>query len=432
MTDQTRHFELLAPNEATTVPTSTGVQRLSWPAKGQETAIRTALEWDLATYGDVSAPAADLLHIAAAAYLADLRTRRPATFGRQLAITVHVQDPKTWAGKAGEIITDLLAWISGDEWTLRSLPVGKHTPTPDPAITVPHQSATSAMLLSGGLDSFCGAVDHLSTATTRVHVGHRDSATSVKHAQHSIRAWLSSQVPEFTWLRDELRPRDRKLENTTRTRSFLFMAMAIAAADGVNAPAVVVPENGYTSLNVPLVASRGGALSTKSTHPWTFHLINQVLTETGINVEVTNPYLNLTKGELLKRALTTAPAGFLDATKYTLSCAKLDSGRMKKAIGGDPNINCGLCYACLVRRGSYDGAGVSDPTDYLVNRLKKPVLKAYRKRRHDDLWALELAEKRTINEDDLIASASWPPGYDLTAALDLVNRGRKELFGVPR
>jgi 7-cyano-7-deazaguanine synthase in queuosine biosynthesis len=423
------HYELLAPQEAATV---TGADHLWWPAKGQQTDIRTGLDWDLTVYGEVSDPAADLLHIAAAAYLADLRTRRPTTFSRQLAITVHVHNPTLWTGPAGEILTDLLAWVSGDEWTLHLVALGKHTAAPDTALTPPHHATTDTMLLSGGLDSFCGAVDHLATATDRVHIGHRDSATSVKHAQRTIHTWLTTQVPEFTWMREELRPRPRKRENTTRTRSLLFMAMAIAAADGTKAPSVIVPENGYTSLNLPLAPSRGGALSTKSTHPWTFHLINQALQHAGISVEVTNPYLHMTKGELLKQALATAPDGFLDTTKDTLSCAKLDSGRVKKALGGDPNINCGLCYACLVRRGSYVGAGVTDPTDYLVNRLTtKTALTRFRNRRHDDLWALELAQKRTLTEDDLIASASWPPGYDITAALGLVNRGRQELFSVP-
>lgn len=423
------HFELLAPFEE---PTAANAEPLWWPLPGKETQIRTQLDWDLTCYGHVTPAAADLLHIAAAAYVADLRTGRPLTFGRQLRITVHVQNPALWSGAAGQTITDLLAWISGDEWTLAAVPLGKHSETAEEPLHPPHEDCSDAMLLSGGLDSFCGAVDHLATAKNRLHIGHRDSATSVKHAQRMTNAWFTEQLPEFAWLRHELRPRSRKRENTTRTRSFLFMAMAIAAANGSRATKVIVPENGYTSLNLPLVASRGGALSTKSTHPWTFHLVNTLLTHAAIGVSVENPYLGMTKGELFKQAATDAPVGFVAATKNTLSCAKLDSGRVKKTDGGNPNINCGLCYACLTRRGSYAGAGITDPTDYLVDRLKGPALKAFYRRRHDDLWAMELAEKRTITEDDLIASASWPDGYDLGEALDLVHRGRQEIFSVPR
>lgn len=422
------HLELLAPYEQAT----NGGEPYSWPTPGHSTQIRTGLDWDLTCYGAVPTAAADLLHIAAAAYLADLRTRRPLTFGRQITLTVHVHHPKTWAGPAGQTLADILAWISGDEWTLRTVPIGKHAPRSDESLVQPMENCDSVMLLSGGLDSFCGAVDQLPTAKTRLHIGHRDAAPSVKHAQRLAHGWLAKQVPEFAWLRHELRPTDRKRESTTRTRSLLFMTMAIAAASGNGTKTVTVPENGYTSINLPLVASRGGALSTKSTHPWTFHLINTLLDQAQIDVHVENPYLTLTKGDLLRLAASGAPAGFIAATANTLSCAKLDSGRTKKKDGGNPNINCGLCYACLVRRGSYAGAGITDPTDYLINRLNGPAKTKFRRRRHDDRWALDLAEKRTITEDDLIASAAWPPGYDLDAALDIVNRGRQELFSVPR
>lgn len=424
-----RHFELLAPFEERTF---TSASPLWWPLPGKETQIRSQLDWDLTAYGTVSPAAADLFHIATAAYIADLLTGRPLTFGRQIHLAVHVYDPDLWRGEAGQTIVDLLAWVSGDEWTLTPVPLGKYSKSTEEALHPPLGNCADTMLLSGGLDSFCGAVDHLATAKTRLHIGHRDSATSVKHAQRMTNTWFTEQQPEFTWLRHEVRASSRKRENTTRTRSFLFMAMAIAAAEGAGAHEVIVPENGYTSLNLPLVASRGGALSTKSTHPWTFHLVSTLVAQASIDVNVGNPYLGMTKGELLKQAAAGAPDGFLAATKDTLSCAKLDSGRVRKADGGNPNINCGLCYACLTRRGSYVGAGITDPTDYLVNRLKGPARKAFYRRRHDDLWALELAEKRTITEDDLIASASWPDDYDLGQALDIVNRGRSEIFSVPR
>lgn len=423
-------FELVAPFETKTEPT---FETLSWPVPGKATQIRTGLDWPLTVYGTVSKEARDLLHIAAAAYVADLRSPRPLGFSRTMNIVVHVHRPTLWRGPAGQALADLLAWVSGDEWTIRPVATvasraGKPTDEPLPD----SQPRAEVMLLSGGLDSFCGAVDQLSTNSSRLHIGHRDSAKSVRHAQSLIANWLSESAPGFAWQRHELGVNGRKRENSTRTRSFLFMAMAIAAADGSGAKTVVVPENGFTSMNVPLIPSRGGSLSTKSTHPWTFQLMKRLLKHTSIDVAVTNPYITLTKGELLSQAAESAPAGFIEASGNTLSCAKLDGGRFRKADGGNPNINCGLCYACLVRRGAYQRAGVTDPTDYLANRLKGPALNALRKRRHDDLWALDLAEARGLTEDDLISSAAWPADADLGATLDLVERGRTELFSVSR
>lgn len=424
-------FELLAPYEEAVYPSA---ERLCWPVGGGSTQIRTNLDWPLTAYGTVPSTVADLFHIVAAAYIADLRTRRPpVSFSRTIDLIVHVQNPSLWSGPAGETLVDILAWISGDEWTLLPVAIGKESvveptggPRDDPA------ARNDVMLLSGGLDSFCGAVDHVTTTTTRLHVGHLDAARSVRHAQNKVQAWLQSVAPGFAWQRHELGSAEGKREKTTRTRSLLFMTMAIAAAAGAGANSVVVPENGFTSMNIPLIPSRGGALSTKSTHPWTFHLVRRLLDRASVDIAVANPYHDLTKGELLKKANEHGLSDFIEASADTLSCAKLDTGRFKKADGGDPNINCGLCYACLVRRGAYGGAGLTDPTDYLVNRMKRSARDTLHKKRHDDLWALELAEKRGITEDDVIASAAWPPGTDTSATLDLVKRGMEELLSVQR
>lgn len=421
------NYELAAPEAAAYDPKN---ELLQWPLPGQTTQIRTELDWPLSGYGQVPTVVADLMHIAAGAYLADLKTARGLAFSRDIELTVQLHNPKIWLGEAGELIVDLLAWISGDAWTLRPVGLGKGAvvEAADNHLEDTHLRSET-MLLSGGLDSFCGAVDHLSTANIRLHVGHRDSASSVQHAQRQVAQWLKTVKTDFAWQRHALGVAGKKAERTTRTRSLLFMTMAIAAAAGAGAPTVFVPENGFTSMNMPLIPSRGGARSTKSTHPWTFALVSRLLAAAEIPVLVQNPYLGLTKGELLARAAEHGFPGFLEATAVTLSCAKLDTGRVR---GGNPNINCGLCFACLVRRGAYQAAGLDDPTDYLVHRLKGAERNAFYLKRRDDLWALDLAEKRDVEEDDLIASAAWPPGTDFSATLDLVKRGRKELFSVDR
>ena len=398
-----------------------------WPnSPTQKNDVITDLDWTFSALGDVDPVAADLLRIATAAYLSDRLTRRPKIgFSREIDLIVHAESPTTWRGDAGQTLVNLLAWISGDEWTLKVVRAKRQSFT-DQLLPVPPRK--TIMLLSGGLDSFCGAVDHLGTAKSRLHVGHRDVAKSTRHVQTLVGDWFTRQLPEFSWTRHEITQSAPKVEPSTRTRSLLFIAMAVAAATGSGATSVIVPENGSTSMNVPILPSRGGALSTKSTHPWTFHLVKQMLKAANIPATVTNPYLNLTKGELLLRASKKAPKGFMDATGQTLSCSKLDGGRFK---GGDPNLNCGICIACLVRRGAFVANNMSDNTEYLIDRLKGNARKKLIRQRHDDLWAIRVAQDFDYTEDDLIASAAWPQGTDLTKVLALVNRGRKELFDVP-
>jgi 7-cyano-7-deazaguanine synthase in queuosine biosynthesis len=400
---------------------------LRWPAPGSKSqTVITDLEWDATQLGGPHPAAVDLLRIAAAAYLCDRLTRRPRLgFGRSFELSVHVNAPELWRGAAGQTLVNLLAWISGDEWILDPVQAAADPATPDVG---PVPDREDVMLLSGGLDSLCGAIDQWDTSSTRLHVGHRDIARATRHAQSLLNAWLQEKRAEFSWTRHELAQAGTKRENSTRTRSLLFMALGIAAASGAQAQTVIVPENGFTSMNVPILPSRGGALSTKSTHPWTFHLLEQLLQAAGLPVSVHNPYLSLTKGELLDGANTNAPTGFIDAAGRTLSCSKLDGGRFK---GGDPNLNCGLCIACLVRRGSFIAAGISDPTPYLVDRLDGPSRQQLIDKRRDDLWAIRVAQELQYTEDDLIASAAWPPGTDLDTVLDVVNRGRMELFDVP-
>ena len=57
-----------------------------------------------------------------------------------------------------------------------------------------------------------------------------------------------------------------------------------------------MPENGFTSLNVPLAANRGGVLTTRSTHPWTFTLLLRVLDGLGLSVAVDEPVRVLDQG----------------------------------------------------------------------------------------------------------------------------------------
>ena len=216
-------------------------------------------------------------------------------------------------------------------------------------------------------------------------------------------------------------------DHSTRTRSLLFMSLAVAAATAASAPRVIVPENGFTSLNPPMLPSRGGALSTKSTHPWTFLQMNTLLEELAIPVVLENPYARQTKGAILRASYDSGPTSFLSMTVETISCSKLDGGLGYE--GGSPNVNCGLCIACLVRRGAFIGAGLDDATEYLIDRVTPAAREKLIKARHADIWAAQTWATREPHIDDLMVSAPWSPGTDHDVLLDVVNAGRVELLG---
>lgn len=387
--------------------------------------VVTDLDWSLSSFGEVSTTAKDLARIAMAAYLADRTVKRSASYwSRRMEIVVHLDEPERFLSPAGRRLVDLLAWLTGDAWTL--------TPVPNES-TAAEQEATAekrdeVMLLSGGLDSLCGAVAAFDSQASRLHLGHRDQTGAVVRSQEALGSALTAWDASFTWQRVRLAPKSTQ-DNSTRTRSLLFMALAVAAATAASASRVIVPENGFTSLNPPMLPSRGGALSTKSTHPWTFAQANALAEELAVGVVLENPHAMATKGAMLRAAHDAAGRSgedVLSMAAETISCSKLDGGLGYK--GGSPNVNCGLCIACLVRRGAFIGAGLRDGTDYLLDRVATEARAKLVNARHADIWAVQCWGARDPNVDDLMVSAPWPPGTDYDAMLDVVRAGRAELL----
>ncbi|MCZ2836775.1 hypothetical protein [Modestobacter sp. VKM Ac-2985] len=412
----------LLPSGATTA--NPAAQQIAWsPDPGSTDTLKSDIGWYVDGFGAVADEAVDLLRIAVAAYVTDRLAPRPTHFSRDLHLTVHLRRPDLWLSDPGRTVMDILAWLTGDTWELT--PVQSVDPPGQVQVPVERRDV---MLLSGGLDSFSGAVDHAASAAHRLHVGHRDASTAVRHAQNLAEAWFCHRVPMFSWTRLQITQTAAKREPSTRTRSLLFMALAIAAASGTSAREVIVPENGFTSINLPLQASRGGALSTKSTHPWTFYQVQRLTNELSLNIAIHNPYAMLTKGELVRKAADSDLPGIQEGAARTLSCSKLDGGRL---TGGNATHNCGLCIACIVRRGAFIAAGVADDTPYLINEVTGEARTTLIARRRSDLIALKEALASPVDEVDLIASAAWPADIDLDEVLSLCERGRKELSDVP-
>ena len=58
----------------------------------------------------------------------------------------------------------------------------------------------------------------------------------------------------------------------------MFLSLGVAVASSLGSRSLIIPENGYTGINLPLRPNRGGALSTRSTHPETFRRVAEILT----------------------------------------------------------------------------------------------------------------------------------------------------------
>ena len=176
-------------------------------------------------------------------------------------------------------------------------------------------------------------------------------------------------------------------ELTLRSRSLLFLALgaAAAAAFGQGTP-VIVPENGWVSLNPPLTGNRLGSYSTRTTHPHFLGRLTSLWQRAGLVQSLTNPYQGQTKGEML---LHCRNQGLLkELFARTVSCSRPVVSRWQRQPAGA----CGYCYPCLMRRAALNRLGWDDGGDYRLDVLAAPEHLTHRTRGRD-LRALLLALK---------------------------------------
>lgn len=390
--------------------------QIEWRANDPKTTLFSSLDPWFRSVGAAPKVAIDVARIGVAVFCGDRLVARPLRLGREIDLTVSLTDPDPWRAQQDEL-ESLLRWLTGDEWNLTltrdDCEEGDHAEDRSPADRV--------SLLSGGLDSFCGAII---AGDQVVYMAHAD-ATAVRASQNRSLEWLGSVgvtldcLPVWASVK-----RDGPTEPSRRSRSFLFMSIGVALAAGRRARILEVPENGYTSLNPPLAPNRGGILSTRSTHPTTISRFNNLLTHVELDVRVVNPYESITKGELVRQASAVAPSHFEDGIAATLSCAKLDGHWYR---GGNSNLNCGLCFACIVRRSSILSAGLTDRTTYLCDVLQGDELDRLQANRHGDMLAVQRRRSQGYDLADLLAVGSLPPEFDIDASLTMINRAAGEL-----
>lgn len=324
---------------------------------------------DLAELGlSVSETAIDLFLIAISVYAADTRISRKQfaqdAWSREIDLYLPVNNVDLW-NQNKQLLSNLLQFLTGDRWRFVFRPrpnkykILARKPKPDLFSQI-----TNVTLLSGGLDSFIGAIDSLKSGEKPLFISHyNDSVTSSvqNYCLQKLQEYFGSD--SFKNIKSHV-SFPRKLfnygyEDTTRSRSFLFYTLAILASSGISEKSkIIVPENGLIALNVPLDTLRLGALSTRTAHPYFIARLNQLIEKIGINKSIENPYRHQTKGEMIDVCLD---KDFLyKHISATMSCSDPKKNRWK---GGSPQ-HCGYCLPCLIRRASIShGYGV-DQTPY--------------------------------------------------------------------
>lgn len=336
-----------------TMFSSTGRKNIGHVAVELPTAIRrdslapSARVWDFAT-------------IASAVAAADKAIQRNDSadgWTRVIELSICLTEPAVWNAKRAEMEA-LLRFLTGDFWTLRFLPEGMKVPT----VKEPKKrNADCVCLLSGGIDSLVGAIDLTSAGRKPLFIS--QVVRGDKDAQMRFAAALGGSDRHCQWSFAVRHP--GVSEKSTRARSIVFFAFAALAASAIPSTneqpiEIIVPENGFISLNVPLGPGRIGSLSTKTTHPGYMTSIQALWNDVGIPATLNFPYRDRTKGELL---LMCADRTLLaNLIGDSISCGKYQRHNL---------THCGKCVPCMVRRAAFLRANLHDTTakDYLCKQL---------------------------------------------------------------
>ncbi|MBW8059158.1 MAG: hypothetical protein FVQ78_02255 [Solirubrobacterales bacterium] len=294
------------------------------------------------------------------------------------------------------------------------------------------EPADIVCLFSGGADSLAGALEAQATTNTLpILVSHWD-ANSTSAAQTRLVEELA-QIWGTTPTHHRLRIQRRKDqvgsgyafpdEKSRRTRSLLFLALGLTVA-AVRGAELWMSENGFTSLNPPLSPERRGSLTTRTTHPGILDGLAAALQRLGLMVNLRNPLESLTKGEALAQAAQRIPAGRADALfSATHSCGKTPWFK-----GFSQGAQCGLCFGCLVRRGSFLASGLTDSTEYIEEVLRgdsrRPEFVTATRRK--TIEAARYRLRRGYSTSDLLA-LGLPSRIPIADAAALVDRGLGEL-----
>lgn len=377
----------------------------------------------------------DLLNFALAIYTIDQVVSRKNNgfqgWSRYFIVNFPVQDFEIWDAVSEEF-NKYLSFLSGDKWEFVFRQSEEIRDFVLPENRNPN-GITKVSLLSGGLDSFIGAIDLLSNGEIPFFVSHHK--TSESKIQDKVLGALKAQFGNTSfksqkfWVQPNQKNSTAEKENSSRARSFLFITLGVAVANSIDdGIQMVLPENGLISLNIPLTKSRFSSHSTRTTHPFFVDGLNSIFEKLGINNKIENPYRFKTKGEMI---LQCEDIDFLkEHIAITMSCSHPENGRF---LGREP-LNCGYCVPCIIRQASEYQTGEIF-TSYAIGDVRESVpSQKYKKGSDYRAFKIGLEKLSDINNEHSLALQiirSGPIPYstlnELNEYISVYQRGMSEV-----
>jgi 7-cyano-7-deazaguanine synthase in queuosine biosynthesis len=343
----------------------------------------------------------DFFFISASVYGIDRFVERKKNsvdgWSREINVSFPVHNLTLW-NSSKEDLEKLLSFLTGDYWTISF----RQEVSTLPKVTLKSNYAVvfeQVNLFSGGLDSLIGAIDFLKLNPSKkiLFTSQYDSQMhGPKGDQNKLIPKLQSLYPsQFEFIPSVevfLKESDLARETTFRSRSILFIGLALVAAKATKTSEIIIPENGTVSLNYPLSPSRRSSCSTRTTHPFVIEAVSSILKKLSINIKIDNPYEFHTKGEIVSECKD--KVSLLTLIKDSNSCGKRGHRAHWQIRDAD---HCGVCMPCVYRQAALKN--VVDKSTYgnSINNLF-PV-KEKRKMAQDINSMLEFLSKKITEQE---------------------------------
>nr|WP_314465148.1 Qat anti-phage system QueC-like protein QatC [uncultured Clostridium sp.] len=311
----------------------------------------------------------DAIIIGLMVYIADMKISRKKqsqdSWTREIILSIPVYDDK-WKNQK-EILERMLKFLTGDLWTLNFSKRESDFVEKDKEAQRTDKYKI-ASLFSGGMDSLIASINYMEQKQPTLLISHAGEAR-VRHWQTDLLHILDMDYPdvyhENVYLWTSLGEIDLPYadeDKNQRSRSFLFIAIAIFAMSGTkNCKQLLMPENGLIALNVPLDCTRVGSHSTRTTHPYYLELWNEI-SENLYGFSIINPYWNKTKGDMAAECLNKEELKVAIGKSY--SCSSVNNANIRSGH----SQHCGHCLPCIIRRAAMHRAfGDYDTSEYLYS-----------------------------------------------------------------
>jgi 7-cyano-7-deazaguanine synthase in queuosine biosynthesis len=321
----------------------------------------------------IGSPAADLLDIATVIYAIErqLPSRGASNPNIRYELTVPVRDPVVWEGQPTELLQELLGFLGNAKWLVKF--VRRYSNRADAAASNgDDRSLKRVALLSGGLDSACGAgAGFVSSHDTQLCSFY----TRQKEIQREIARTLGYQQPT-QWRHKGVAGRGRSFYY----RSFLFLTLGAVTAQTWGASEIVQFENGILASAIPPVPSDA---MTKHAHPRLHYLLKRLLESILPGKwNIVNPLWLMTKRQAVKALeesvgqRTAAQIISITETCWNLTAPHAFGIRRLRSQVKHVNEQCGVCIPCIIRRTALPKEHVA--FDLRLNMVRNhPKLGAY-------------------------------------------------------